>query len=92
VKQFECRTSDNFVFHRHRTKHHGLIDTLQISKKAKGSRRPASCLQALLFSFTSSMHQGNMLTMISRVKQFFCRGFIECSAIECDVKVFVEVL
>jgi len=38
----------------------------QISKKVKRSLPPASCLQALLFSFVhSSMHQANSLTMIS---------------------------
>jgi len=95
LNQFECKTSDAFVFHRHRTKHHGSIDTLQISKKVKRLRRPMSCLQALLFSFVHFLYASSKLANnnLKSFKQIFLqRGFIECSAIECGVtKVFVEV-
>jgi len=52
---------NDFVFHRHRTKHHGSIDVLQISKKVKRPRRPASCLQALLFSFVHFLYASSKL-------------------------------
>ena len=88
---FECKTSNDFVFHRHRTKHHGSIDALQISKKVKHSRRPAPGLQALLFSFVNFLYASSKLAN-NDLADFLQRGFIECSAIECDVKkVFVEV-
>jgi len=100
LNQFECKTSNDFVFHQHRTKHHGSIDALQISKKVKRSRRPASCLQALLFSFVHCLYVSSKLAnndladfFAKSLSRFFLqRGFIECSAIEFDVKkVFVEV-
>ena len=63
----------------------------QISKKVKRSRPPASCLQALLFSFVHFLYASSKLAN-NDLAEFFCRGFIECSANECDVKkVFVEV-
>ena len=75
LNKFECKKSNDFVFHRHRTKHHGSIDALQMSKKVKRSRCPASCLQALLFSFVhflyaSSKLANNDLASLSRI---FCK-------------------
>jgi len=61
LNQFECKTCNDFVFRRHQTKHHGSIDALQISKKVKRSRRPTSCLQALLFSFIHFLYASSKL-------------------------------
>ena len=69
---FECKTSNDFVFHLHRTKHHGSIDALQISKKVKRSRHPASCLQALLFSFVHFLYAWSKLAN-NNLADFFAR-------------------
>jgi len=61
LNQFECKASNDFVFYRHRIMHHGSIDALHISNKVKRSRRPASCLQALLFSFVHSLYASSKL-------------------------------
>jgi len=75
LNQFECKTSNDFVFHRHRTKHHGSIDTSQISRKQKlhvAQRHVYKLFYSVLS--TSPSHQTNSLTndhaSLSRVS--FC--------------------
>jgi len=71
--------------------HHGSIDALHISNKVKRSRRPASCLQALLFSFVHSLYASSKLAN-NDLADFFAKRLHRVFShwVWCK-KMFVEV-